>query len=562
MRRLISFCLTLTLLGGALTPHSRAQNDPVETWLSQMTLEQKIGQLFLSNLNTNQIGENSTRWLQEQHIGGIAIFGYNTEGRNAAQIAEFLNTAQQTAIEGGNPPLLIAIDQEGGLVRRLRTDVIQMPDPLGLGGVSDPATLQMMGAAIGAELHAIGINMNLAPVADLHTRGDFLNSFRVMHKRTFGDDPERVGWQTAALAQGFGQSDVVGVLKHFPGHGGAADSHAGLPTIATDADSVRQNAIRAFEVAIDDGVPAIMVGHLYYSDLEPVEGLPASLSPTLLGMLRDELGFEGVIMTDAMDMGGLANQFYVPEAAVMFFLGGGDLFVAGPFMDWNTQALAMQSVIDAVADGRLSIERINASVRRVLQLKELYGIWDWHARDPNTVTDAIAAAEAENALYRTYQQAATLIKNEGDLLPLPNNASVAVVYPILFDELGTACGAIAPNATLHTYNRNPADWEYGQLAAVGNAHERIVMFTENAFGIARQADLARVLPPEKTVIVALDTPYDLEILSEMAGLVALYNSLPASHRAACDVIFGVQPFRGHLPIQVGDYAAGTGITTD
>src|SRR5690606_26332254 len=155
------------------------------------------------------LGERGQTFIETYHPGAVALFGYNTDGQSASQVAALINQIQ----EASTIPMIIATDQEGGRVNRLVNDVTYFPDPLWLGAQTDPATVQAVGAAMGRELAAIGINMNLAPVADLQTRDDMFNEYRVMYRRTFGDNPEQVGWQVAAYVQGLADSGVIGVLK-------------------------------------------------------------------------------------------------------------------------------------------------------------------------------------------------------------------------------------------------------------------------------------------------------------------------------------------------------------
>lgn len=540
-----TFFLILFLV--ATLPHNTSAQAPnrVEDLLQSMSLEQKIGQLFLVNVYGKQLDAGGAAYLAEMQPGGVALFGFNA-AQDPAQLAQFIADIQQTAAV----PLFVATDHEGGRVQRLASGFTPLPDPLFLGAPTQPQSLTRLGAAVGAELNAVGVNMVFAPVADLHTRSDFFNTVRVMHRRTWGDDPARVGGQTAAYSEGLAAAGVVGVVKHFPGHGGAGDSHAGLPRLEGDA----QDALAAFRAALGGGVPAVMVGHLYYSQLEPQEGLPASLSPTMLGILRDDFGFEGVIMTDAMDMAAVANNFYTPDAALAFVLAGGDLFVTGPFMEWGTQRLAVQRLIAAVESGELSESRIDASVRRILTLKQAYGILDWQ---PTAVSIDLQATQ--DALTAVFMDAATLLRDDRALLPLRPAESIALVYHNLAPNLAASCAGYAPTATLHGYNFRPAAWEYGVVAQLGREHDKIVFFAEDIFFTEEQRDLLFVLPAEKTVLVAMNAPYDVEVAGGVSSVLTLYANTPASQSAACAVLFGQHPISGQLPIALRGYPTGSGI---
>lgn len=570
MHRFLTSLLAPLLLCTLLLPLGRppqpaqaqeaAPTDRVESLLASMSLEQKIGQMFMVNVYGKELKENGIRFLQESTPGAVAIFGYNTNDESAETVAAFIEAMQATAVESGaGVPLFVAVDQEGGRVRRIINGVTYFPEPLPMGAVTQVAALEQYGAAMGAELSALGINMNLAPVADLYDREDATNIYRVMHRRTFGEDPEQVGWQAAAYSAGLAQQGVVGVLKHFPGHGGAADSHAELPVIRMDEAAARAYPLRAFEVAIAEGVPAIMVGHLYYSALEPEENLPATLSPTMISILRDELGFEGIIMTDAMDMSAVADHFYVPEAAVRAFQAGVDMFVAGPHLNWTVQQAAMQQVLLAVEAGDLSESRLDESVRRILRAKLEAGILDWTARDPGAVSERIDLEAGQAALLALYQNAATLVKDEAALLPLRAEDKLAFLFPMIYQQIYERCGSYAPDATFFGYNFSPADWEYGQVAVLARQHDKLVIFVEDTMINSGQAALLRLLPPERTVLVSLGLPYDLEAQPEVSTFMAIYGSLVTARLAACDALFAQHPVTGRLPVAVGDYPAGSGI---
>jgi beta-N-acetylhexosaminidase len=416
-----------------------------------------------------------------------------------------------------------------------------------------------VGRVTGAELREIGFNMNLAPVADLYARDDLYFDSRVLHRRTFGDDPERVGMQVAAYSAGLSDAGIISVTKHFPGHGGTADSHLTLPTIDMDEDTARATALRSFEVAVDEGVPAVMMGHLVYAELEPVPNLPASLSATMNSILRDDLGFDGLVMTDAMDMAAIAANFPIPEAALMAVEAGVDILVMGPNMSVPTQIASMQRIIDAVNNGELSEDDLNERVRRVLAIKAQYDILDWRPSDPETVTERINLQAGQDALLEIYMDAATVVRDDAHLLPLSNEEDVVIIYPARYVEISNTCLELAHDVTYYAYSFFPPDEEYNFVSRLGIDHQKVVIFVEDTFRNLRQRDLVNLLPRDRTVVVALGSPFDLELFPEHSTFMAMYNSLPASHAAACNVLFGTHPTQGRLPVAIADYATGSGI---
>jgi beta-N-acetylhexosaminidase len=530
-----------------------------ERLLAQMTLPEKIGQLFMVSLAGDSLSEAGQAFIQEQHPGAIALFGYNVGEAELEGLSRLTNAIQQTAVESGaGIPLLIATDQEGGRVQRIQNGLTLFPPPLFMGAITQAEALQAVGRASAAELASVGINMNLAPVGDLLVRQDMTNEQSVMYQRTWGDDPARVGWQLGQYTQGMAQAGVVGVVKHYPGHGGSAgDSHTRLPQISLAADAAYDGPLQAFAQAVANQIPAIMVGHLYYDQLEPQANLPASLSPTMIAILRQEMGFDGVIMTDAMDMGAIANQYYLPDAALLAIQAGVDMVVTGPYLPWDIQRAMMERLILAVENGDLSEARIDDSVARILSLKAEYGLLDWQALDPSD--SSLAPDDTNAALIAGFSASATALQDQAELLPLANSAEVALIYPSNFTQFEQSCKAIAPQAQLLAYTYTPADWELSYVSSLGAQAAQVVIVIENARLNARQADLVTLLPPERTAVVMLGSPYDAELYPDYSTLLALYDSSPAAQVAACHALFGDSAITGRLPMELRGFSSGAGL---
>jgi len=563
MRRLFSILCLLTF-GLGSWPRAQAapaRADEIEGLLASMTTKQKVGQLFMVSLYGRELTRAGEDFIRDYQPGAVSLFSYNTDYQPASEVARLINAMQSRAVaSGAGIPLLLAVDHEGGEVRRIVNGVTRFPDPTHLGALTDLRLMQAMGRVTGAELAALGIHMNLAPVADLYTREDLFDKNRVLHRRTLGDDPERVGLLAWAYSAGLAESGVAGVMKHFPGHGGAEDSHKRLPILDLDAESARRTALRPFEVALaqDPPPPAVMVGHLYYPSLEPSPNLPASLSPTLIqGLLREEWGYEGVIMTDALDMA--AVPLPIPEAGLAAFLAGADMLVLGPNVSWGTQQAAIETLRTAVADGRVSMGRLDASVRRILTLKAAHGGLTWAETDPASVASRIDLEASAKALLESYLGSATLLHDESALVPVAPDDSLAVIYPAPFVEVYTACSALAPNVAYYGYTLFPTSYDYNSIANLATRYETLVLFVADVHKNPNQAALARHLPAERTILISLSSPYDVEFFPEVSSFIALYSDHPASREAACRVLFGASPLRGRSPFPVGGYPSGTGL---
>ena len=295
------------------------------------------------------------RALLEQGLGGICYFGSNTaDGPQAL-------AALSAAITTANPHAVIAIDEEGGDVSRLHT---REPSPVlgaaALGAVDDVALTEDVGRWVGTELAAVGVTLDLAPDADVNSNPDN----PVIGTRSFGADASRVAAHTAAWTRGLQSTGVAACAKHFPGHGDTAtDSHLALPRIDVDAETLAARELVPFTAAIEAGVAAVMTSHIVVPSLDPDR--PATLSPTVLGVLRERLRFDGVIVSDALDMAGASAATGVPEAAVRALAAGCDLLCIGPDKPASLVVEIRDAIVAAVDDGRLVAARLAEAAGRV-----------------------------------------------------------------------------------------------------------------------------------------------------------------------------------------------------
>lgn len=552
--------LTLASLLLPFQVSTQAETTPqgVETLLANMTLQEKAGQVMMVSLYGKDLTEAGANFIHDYHPGAVSLFAYNTDYQPASEVARLINNMQTVATqEGAHIPLFIAVDHEGGRVQRIINDVTLFPDPLAYGATPDLDQVEAVGAAMADELGEIGVNMNLGPVLDLFTQRDMEDKNRVLHRRTFGQDPQLVGEATAAFVAGHTQSGIISVVKHFPGHGGTAvDSHHRLPIIESDP----QLPLEAFQTAIDAGLPAVMVGHLYYTQLEPTPNLPSSLSPTIISLLRDDMGFDGLIMTDALDMASIAGNYPIPDAALMALQAGVDMVVMGPNVSWQTQESTAQRIVAAVESGDLPLARLDESVRRILTLKASFGLLDWEPVQVDGLEGRIDMEASREALLALYESAATLVKDDSHLLPFAPDDKIAVVYPAIYEYLNTPCGQLAPTETkLYGYTFFPTQLDYNSVARIGVDYDKIIIFVEDAYKNVPHRDLVNLLPAEKTLAVALSSPLDLALFPQVSSYMVMYTNSTISQEAACHVLFGGLPITGRLPIAIGDYPTGTGI---
>ncbi|GAA5124050.1 glycoside hydrolase family 3 protein [Alloalcanivorax gelatiniphagus] len=298
------------------------------------------------------------RRLLEQGLGGVCYFGSNTAGGHDA------TAALSAAIRAANPSAVVAIDEEGGDVSRLHT---REPSPVlgaaALGGVDDLQLTEAVGRWVGHELAAVGVTLDLAPDADVNSDPDN----PVIGTRSFGADPEQVAAHAAAWTRGLQSTGVAACAKHFPGHGDTAtDSHLALPRIDVDAETLAAREMVPFDAVVEAGAAAIMTSHIVVPALDPER--PATLSPVVLAMLRDVLEFDGVIVSDALDMAGASAETGIPEASVRALAAGCDLLCIGPDKPAALVLEIRDAILTAVEQGRLTPDRLADAAARVAAL--------------------------------------------------------------------------------------------------------------------------------------------------------------------------------------------------
>ncbi|CAG0992343.1 partial Beta-hexosaminidase, partial [Anaerolineae bacterium] len=251
------------------TQHTAYADDSIEQRVDElirkMTLEQKVGQMFMVSIYGTRMSDPNERFLRQYQPGAIALFGSNLDYQSTTETTDYINVLQQIAIETSGIPMLVAVDQEGGRVWRLVNGFTHFPEPLYLGAAADPNIAYAVGQALGREIKGVGVNMNLAPVVDLTTRFDNLTPTSVLFQRTMGEDPVVVGELSGMLARGMADAGVIGVIKHFPGHSPTrTDSHTDLAVVDIDHQTFEERNLQAFRLAIEYGAEVVMVGHLYY----------------------------------------------------------------------------------------------------------------------------------------------------------------------------------------------------------------------------------------------------------------------------------------------------------
>lgn len=491
-------------------------------------------------------------WDLAAEAGGVILFRRNI--KDARQVRALTDALRSTARDGQSPPL-VALDQEGGTVSRLAQIGTTTPSAMALGAVRDPSATESMYRLIGEELDALGFTVDLAPVADVNNNPDN----PVIGLRSFGDDPHAVSLNVRAAIRGLRSASLAATAKHFPGHGDTTvDSHFGLPSIEHDLSRMRALELVPFMAAIAENVDAIMTAHSLFPAIE-TNATPATLSRRILSdLLRDELHFEGVVMTDCMEMQAIEAHHPPEDAAVDAVAAGADLVLFSHTPDKVRRA--RQALHDAVLTGRLSAERVQRSLDRVADLR---------MRLARTVAprrlDVVGSEDHRQAALAVARRAVTLVRDPKRVLPLrlskaermlviefAGNVASGVEDPDRSRKTVIGPALAQSDARLHEQIRSldPAGHEYKQLLMASGAAQVVVAVTwranQHPLQVRALADLAML--GKRVVVVAGREPYDAEVLPPELTVVASYGEDPNAMQAAAEVILGITAPSGKLPV--------------
>src|SRR6202140_5189543 len=403
-----------------VAPKTAELSPESERWVAQtlksMSLDEKIGQLFAvwaygSFLSTESLEyRDLLRDVEEKHIGSVAIQTQGSPiGIARSQVyptAVLINTLQRHA----KVPLLVAADFERGTSMRVEEGA-SFPYEMSVAATGRPEDAYTMGKITALEARAVGVPWIFSPVADVNSNPQN----PIINTRLFGEDPERVSQFVAAFVRGVEENGGIATAKHFPGHGETSiDSHLDLPTVSSDRAHLERVELAPFRAAIAAGVSTIMTGHLAVPALEPDPDVPATMSPRITtDLLRGQMGFEGLVVTDALDMGGVTVRYPPGEVAVRSILAGADVLLVPPVLD-----AALEAVRDAVASGRIPMSRVDEGVTRVLRAKAKLGLNNSKLVDLDALPRNFDRPEFDKAALDIADRGITLLRDDQHILPL------------------------------------------------------------------------------------------------------------------------------------------------
>ncbi|HSE48416.1 MAG TPA: glycoside hydrolase family 3 protein [Terriglobales bacterium] len=609
LRRLIALLLLLAVSASAQDAFQKP--GPVQLtsegdrWaqrtLRRLSLEEKIGQMFMvraivefRNLDSPEFQQLAGD-LRRYHVGSVLLTVPSESGfvfRNQPyEAAALVNELQQRV----DVPLLVAADFERGPGQRLQ-GVTQFPSAMALAATNDPANVERFARIVGAESRAIGVQWNLFPIADVNSNPDN----PIINTRSFGEDPQQVGELVARYIRGSVSAGVLTTAKHFPGHGDTAtDSHLDLAMVTGDRARLDRVELAPFRAAIDAGVDSVMIAHVTVPALDPDPKRVASTSPVIIrDLLKGQLGFQGLVVPDAMDMAALTRLYPQPgRAAVEAVKAGNDMVLIPPDLD-----AAFQALVAAVQSGELPESQIDESVLRILRAKAAVGLHRDRLVALDQLNRAIARPADVQFGQRVAQEAVTLLRDSGRALPLKKSGTAAPALPygtveappapllavLLLEDLRSETGrafdrelrARVPGARVVWLDPRNTAAQAPQVVEMADRAEQVVVATYvvasggkfvmvngkpvNTVGLQEpQANLLRALlqaAAPKTVLVSLGNPYLAAGFPKVQNYLCTYSNVPISEVAAVRALFGEAPIRGRLPVSVAGIAQrGAGI---
>jgi beta-N-acetylhexosaminidase len=538
--------------------------------LESLTLEEKVGQVFMFGFHGKHPSD-ATRLFEELLPGGIIYFARNTG--TVEEVSALSRTLQEYASQAGSGiPLLIAADQEGGIVSRLKADIPEMPGPMALAAAVSDHDFDLVAEAsraMGVELRAAGINMNLAPVLDVNNNPEN----PVIGIRSFGEDPNLVADLGVMALRGFLSAGVIPVGKHFPGHGNTSvDSHLALPVLSQSMAELDSCELIPFKAAIQANIPAIMSAHIVFQAIDSEN--PATLSSAVItDLLRGNLGFGGLVITDCLEMNAISKYPGTPKGAVSAFKAGCDLLLISHTYEFQKQAYF--ALLEAVKTGEISEHRLDDSVNRILRLKESFAL-------PNDLPSEAAHNPLFDELSRSLHiRSITVVRNENGVIPLhpvdgetlricvaapKPRRQVLVENPVekrnpstsstqksgFMTDFAASISRLCPETEITEISMQDPNSIEQFVSASQRTHVTFVL-SENATINEDQAAFIQRASSElpDLVLIATKNPYDISVAPSVHTYICTYGSQPEAMEALAKVLLGLEQATGSIPVAIG-----------
>ena len=515
-------------------------NDWVDKTYNSLSQDEKLGQLFIVALYTNKGEEfiNQIRNIvKNEKIGGLILMQ-----DDAAREINLVNEFQSQS----KVPLMIGMDAEWGVFQRI-AKAHKYPWAITLGAIQDKNLITEMSAKIAEDCKRMGINWDFAPVVDVNTNPNN----PIIGNRSFGSDVNNVVNSALAYSNGLQDNRILAAIKHFPGHGDTdKDSHLDLPVVSHNLERLEKIEIAPFKALMNKGIGGVMVAHLYVPSLENEKGIPASVSKKIVtGLLKEKLGYKGLIITDALNMGAVANKFKAGELDAMAFKAGNDLMLFS--QDVATGKKLIQKAID---NGEIQQNRVEESVKKILLTKYYLGLNQYNNINPENVNEDLNNASHSVLVQKMYANALTLIKDEKKLLPLDCKETYYYVpleeapYETFLNQLNLGTTVIFKNS--NEINTIPAN----SKVIVGFHKDNSTAYKPYKISDASKKILSELSKNQNVLVDVFGSPYALKDIdiSKVSTVLVSYENNDDSMKATANVILGQTKIWGRLPVLVND----------
>lgn len=521
-----------------------------------MSLQKKVGRLLIAGFKGITMSQEIKELIHNYHIGGVILFGRNI-GTPSEILALTQSLQREAKLAGYTSPLLICIDQENGVVRRLGEGTTIIPGAMLLGATHNPKHARQAGVLTGKELKALGINWNLAPVVDINNNP----KNPVIGVRSFGEDANEVTEMAKNAMLGMQQAGVMTTLKHFPGHGDTSvDSHLDLPVIGHDLKRLHDVELVPFKECIAAGADAIMSAHVYFPALEKEENTPATLSRSVItGLLREELGFDGVVTTDCMEMDAIAKGIGTVNGCVKAVEAGVDLVMVSHIHPLQEQAVL--KIVESVEMGIISREQIDQSIARIERMISTYTSWE-EIEAMQEVATFVGSETHQDEMKKIYLNGITLVSGSGG--PIQSNDKVLLIYPtneyatMVEDKRYATLEMAEKLKSVHEHvdvieieTKQFEDHMYKVADQAGN-YDRIVVLTLNAVQHEHQQKLVHLLidSGKPVDVVAIRTPYDAAQFPLANRMICTYEFTQTAFQVVAEYLVGKTGISGRLPVSL------------
>ena len=515
-------------------------NDWVDKTYNSLSQDEKLGQLFIVALYTNKGEEfiNQIRNIvKNDKIGGLILMQ-----DDAAREINLVNEFQSQS----KVPLMIGMDAEWGVFQRI-AKAHKYPWAITLGAIQDKNLITEMSAKIAEDCKRMGINWDFAPVVDVNTNPDN----PIIGNRSFGSDVNNVVNSALAYSNGLQDNGILAAIKHFPGHGDTdTDSHLDLPVVSHNLERLEKTEIAPFKALMNKGVGGVMVAHLYVPTLENEKGIPASVSKKIVtGLLKEKLGYKGLIITDALNMGAVANKFKAGELDAMAFKAGNDIMLFS--QDVATGKKLIQKAID---NGEIQQSRVEESVKKILLTKYYLGLNQYNNINPVNVNEDLNNASHSALVQKMYANALTLIKDDKKLLPLDCKETYYYVpleeapYETFLDQINTRTTVIVKKA--NEINTIPAN----SKVIVGFHKDNSTAYKPYKISDASKKILSELSKNQNVMLDVFGSPYALKDIdiSKVSTVLVSYENNDDAMKATANGLLGQTKISGRLPVLVND----------